>query len=308
MSPKRKELVFLAVLVAASILLWYTVSAFLMRHVFSELSWPLVSLISITFVFIVSWALVIVLVESTAFVVLVWACASYVGVIWFRDPVFLAAASLLFVFGIVGYFRAKRAIQISFGGGLLRPLRKSLPLTVTFMTLAFSASYYLATAAVPVDLASMLPESFVENTIAYSAPAIKKLFPNFNASGTVRDFVLGQIRKESVKLSREQELIVLEGSIKQMRKELGFAIRPDDSYTRLLYLTGISIMEKQASDYKKYFPMVYAAGLFFSLRFLAWPFYMFAIASCVLILRILHRFGIIEMRVIPASILAYSLS
>jgi hypothetical protein len=308
MSPKRKELIFLSVLVATAVLLWYIVSVFLLYPVFSELSWPLVSLVAVAFVFIVAWALVIVLVESTAVLILAWAFASYAGVLWFRDPVFLAAASLLFVGGIVGYFRAKRAMQITFEGSLTRPLRKSLPLTVTCLTIAFSASYYLVTTAVPVDVVSMLPESFFEKTIAYSAPAIKKVFPSFNVSGTVGDFALNQIRKESVKLTREQETLVVDEVIGQMQRELGFAIRASDPYTRLLYRTGVSTMERRAGDYKKYFPVVYALGLFLTIRFLAWPLYMLAIGACVLILRGLHRFGIIEMRVIPASIVAYSLS
>lgn len=308
MSPKRKEFVFLAVLIVVSVLFWYLVSVFLAHSAFSDFSWPLASLIVTAFIFVVIWALISVLVESSALVALAWACASYAGVIWFRDPIFLGVASLLFIFGIIGYFRAKSALRITFEGRLTYPLRKSIPLTVTFIVAAFSVSYYLVTAAVPIDLASMLPESFFERTIAYSTPAIRKVFPNFNSNGTVGDFVLNQIRKESVKLNHEQELFVINESIIRMRKELGFNINANDPYTRLLYLTGVSAVEKQVTDYKKYFPVVYAIGLFLTLRFLSIPFYMLAIGVCVLILRIFHRFGIVEMRAIPASILAYSLS
>lgn len=175
---QNKELILLCFLVAVGVLTWLSVSTLL-----PDLAWKSTSVLWSTivagFFLAVLWGLSVLLVESNLFIVLAWGLVSFSGVIWFQDALFVLAASVLFVFGVIAYFRTRSEIQNVFNGAMIRPLRKAVPLMVTFFLLAFSVAAYLVTPPEKLAIKNIIPESYFRAVLEYSKPAIQKIDPTF---------------------------------------------------------------------------------------------------------------------------------
>jgi hypothetical protein len=307
MKASHKEQIIGMLIAVVSLVFWLSISTFL-----PQISWhftPVVwSAVVAGFLLAVLWGLAVLLVENILVLIVAWAISSYVGVLWFQSPIFIGAASLLFLFGIIGYYRTRYSIQSTLGGGLLRPLRKAVPILITFLLIAVASAYYIVSARAEVKIENILPEKYFIKTLEYSSPVIKQFEPTFQLDATVEDFIINKVKEEMPHPTPEQEAFAVSETLKKIKIDFGISVKASDPYAKLLYHTGIREVERYADSYKKYFPAAYAVALFFTLRFLAFPLYWLAMGVSILLLRIFHKFGIIEMRAIPATILAYSFS
>jgi hypothetical protein len=307
MTESHKQYILLGCLIVASALFWYVVSMLL--PILSWQSSPLLwTMIVFGILFAMLWALAVVLVENSFLLIIGAALMSFTGIVWFLDPIFISVCAVLFVFSVIGIYRTRFTIQNTLGGGLVRPLRKSVPLMVTFVVAVFSTAYYVNNATAEIRLENIMPENIFTTVTEFAAPTIQKIDPSFNASATVAESIINQAKREYPDLTKEQETLIVTESIKKYSENLKIQIKPSDTYMHVLYATGLSIMHAQTDQYKSYFPKVYAIILFFTLRVLAIPLTWLAIGLAIMLLRIFHRLGIVELRAVPATIFAYSFS
>ncbi|MEK7576951.1 MAG: hypothetical protein AAB482_04650 [Patescibacteria group bacterium] len=307
MTERAKQLTLLGSLFVTAVFFWLLVSALLpsLQWESSVLLW---STVVVGTILAVLWALSVILVENAMMLILVSAVSSFIGVLWFLDPIFIAAASILFVGSIIGYYRTYFAVQNTLDGNLARPLRKAVPLFVTCLIAVFSTAYYIKNASVEIQVESVIPEAYFIKAAEFAGPTIKNLDPTFFSAMTISESIIAQVKKEYPTLTKEQAALAVDESIQKYSEKLKIQVKPTDTYLHVLYLTGMSIVHAQVDPYKHAFPKVYAIALFFTLRILSFPVYWLAIWLAIIILRTLHRFGIVELRAVPATILAYSFS
>ncbi len=262
MTQRAKEAIVCTLICLFGFVLWLSLASLL-----PKLSWNETALITsaiISTIFLLTlWGVAALAVENGFLITLAWAVMSYSGLIFFWSITFLTAATALFLFGIIGYFRARGQIQKTLEGGVVRPLRRVLPLSTTALAIAIAAAAYVATPPASLDVRAVVPEFLFNRVVGYLEPAIRAAAPD---------------------------------------------IRIDDRMTHAAYITSVQFLERQAEIYKNIFPVAYAVGFFATLRLFGIVLYWFAIMLVALLLRILRRFGIIELRAVPATVYAYSFS
>ena len=307
MTERTKQIILLGLLLVTSILFWFLVSKLLpqLRWDSTILLW---STVVVAAVLAILWALTVILVENTMLLILAAAGMSFFSIVFFPDPIFMIATGVLFVSCVVGYYRTYFSVQNTLDGSLARPLRKSVPLLVTCLIAVFSTAFYIKNTSVEIQLESIIPEKYFIKAAEYAAPTIKKIDPSFIPTMTISDAIIFQVMKDYPTLTKEQATLTVDENLKKYSDQLEIRVKPTDSYVHVLYLTGMSIIRAQTDAYKGAFPKIYAVALFFTLRILAFPVYWLAIGIAIMLLRTLHRFGIVELRAVPATILAYSFS
>jgi len=307
MNHTSKELVILGLLVLFAGIFWLSLSTFL-----PTLSWTftplLVSVFISAFIFTVLWCLSISLIERVSTVLPAWAISSYLGVFFFQSFVFLVLASLLFFFGIVGFVRARSEMRNTLHGGLWRPLRRAIPLTMTFFIAAVSAAAFLKAPPQALTVERIIPESIFTRTLEYAAPAYQTLDPDFSPSITYREYVEKKIRRQNPDLSDAEMDTAVALTIEQRKNLFGGSISANDRFSHTLYIESVNFLKRQIELAKNVLPLAFAITLFVSLRILAFPFYWLSMAVSIGILRILQRLGIVGLRQIPAQIILYTLS
>ena len=106
MRQKVKEAVVLGLLVLFSVVLWLTLSVLL-----PKLSWDesalIASAITATVLLFVLWGLTAMVITDGFWVVLAWAIVSFSGLLWFWGLPFLIVSTLLFLAGVIGFFRTR---------------------------------------------------------------------------------------------------------------------------------------------------------------------------------------------------------
>src|SRR3989344_1658828 len=157
MRQKVKEAVVLGLLVLFSVVLWLTLSVLL-----PKLSWDesalIASAITATVLLFVLWGLTAMVITDGFWVVFAWAIVSFSGLLWFWELPFLIISTLLFLAGVIGFFRARGQIQKTLEGGIARPLRRVLPLTVTAIVAAISVAAYQTAPQSSLDIEAIVPE------------------------------------------------------------------------------------------------------------------------------------------------------
>lgn len=305
MGRTSKELVLLGLLVGIAALFWLSLAQ-LLPHLAWDLNPVLISAFAASFLLMVIWGIAALLVERAAFLVIAWAATAYLGVLWIVDPLFLGVSTLLFLFGIVGFFRAKNEIQRTLGGGIVRPLRKVIPLTATFLVAVISTAAYLRAPAHTLEVKNVVPERWFGVAVKYAEPLIQQINPTFAADRTFREYVVMSAEAEGAELAPAEEAAVVNQAIRMLEREEGITLKAEDTLTTWMYRVGLRFIERQTTLYNAYFPIAYALGLFVTLRFLAIILNWFVIALVAVLLRFLHRLGIVELRSVPATITAYS--
>lgn len=307
MRARSKELVLLTLLLVVSLIFWLSLAT-LMPNLSWKLTPVLWSAFISVFLLLVVWGLVVTLVESTAVFIFGWALTVYMSLMWFLDPVFIAVASLTFIFGIVGYYRARAELQNTLRGGMVRPLRKTVPLVATMLAACVATGAYLKVPQASLEVEHVIPEAFFEKILSSVEPGLQKIDTSFKKDSTVFQYVIAKGGTEAAKLNDQQKKQVVEEQVTSAQAERGIAIRPDDRLSHVMYVMGTKFIKDQAAAYRTIFPLAFAVVLFVTLRLIAWPMYWLALAIIISTLRTFHTFGIIEQRAVPTTIVVYSFS
>ncbi|HEY4477488.1 MAG TPA: hypothetical protein VJB56_02565 [Candidatus Paceibacterota bacterium] len=311
-SPVHKELVVLSGLVFSSFLFWLSIQAYLPLP-----SWQVTSLFwSALFAFFlltVFWSFAMVLVESKIMTVVSWALVSFMPVLWVMDPTMIVASAILFVFGFIAHIRGKSEMQSTLNGSLLRSLRKTIPLTVTFLVFAVAVASYIWSGQKTLSLEQLIPESMFTKLVGYIEPIISRQVPGFAKNKTFADYMLEEAAKELKKdpklFTKEERALVIQGALQQFRDRYMLTVRPEDSLSHVLYLGSIELTKNQlGSADPRFFPILFAVGLFLGLRLLALPVYWLGMLAAILLVRILVKFGIVETRAITVDLIGYTFS
>ncbi len=253
MKAKASEAVLWILLVLFGITLWLTLSQLL-----PKLSWdeaPLIaSAVLATLFLFVAWGVLIMVSADAFWSITAWAAVSFSGLIWFYDLPFLAASTLVFLAGVIGYFRARMQIHKTLEGGLVRPLRRALPLAATMMSAAIAAAAFQVSPPPSLDVRELLPKEYFVKLVSAVVP------------------------------------------------EASFDAATTDS----LYAFTVEYIHAQVERYKEFFPIAFAVGFFFTLRLGGIVLYWLAIGVVAILLRLLQKFGIVELRSIPRNVVVYS--
>lgn len=305
MTPRTKELVLVSLLALSAIVFWLSLSVLL-----PHLSWTPTpvwwSAVTAAFLMILFWSMAVILVDSAFTIAVAWAVACFSGVVWFLSPVFLGTASLLFVFGIIGFLRTKHEIQNTLHGRLAGPIRKATPLMVTFLVLAFASAAYVKAPTQSFQLKDVFPEYVFEKTITVAEPVIKKIIPTFGRDVSVGDYALSALPPTMDKITPAQKDQIKNEFIQKIQQEYGLRFNAEDRLVHVMYLISINFLEREIHMYDRFVPVAIAMSLFVTVRLLALPLYLFAIGIAILLLKLLYRAGVVELRAIPATITAYT--
>lgn len=307
MTESHKQLLLLSLIVFFSAVFWLSAASLLplLAWQTSPVLWS--TLIS-GFILVILWGLAVLLIDNSFWLILTAALMTFIGTLWFLNPIFIAAASVYFIFSVAAYYRARFILQTTMGGAMLRPLHRGVALMVTFLLATLCTGYYILHATSTVSIEGVLPESiFTELSIKLS-PAIKRIDPNFNPNLTIGNYMENRLRAENPTATDSQIQTAVVASVEKYNKELGTHLTASDTYMHLIYTSGIRVITQETTAYSEYFPEAYAIVLFLTLRVLVLPLMWAAIAIALLALRFLHYLGIVEMRAIPSTILAYSFS
>lgn len=246
-----------------------------------------------------------VLVERSLMVVIAWAIISFMPLIWIPKPPLIGAAGIIFVAGIAAYFRARSEMQYYLKGRFTRPIRRALSLSATFLAALIATAAYLWTPSNSIGVREVVPQNYFEKVLVLVAPLIQVGFPEFSADKTFESYVRESIRDNS--LTEEQKEVVIQNARDRYRTEYGLEIDPDDKLSYVLYLSFTDLAERQLGRYENFFPVALAVGLFAALRLVMWPLYWAALGLLLLILRLLLRFNVIELRKVPTELILYEL-
>lgn len=306
MKTPAKEATLLTLLVLSSGLLWLSISTLLPR-----LSWDSMNLIwstiAATIAFLAIWGLSVILVDKIYLILVGWALASYTGVIWYQTHFFIVVATALFCFGILGMFRTKYQMERTLEGGVVRSLRKCLPLTATFLAAAIATAAFTAAPKQSLEVEALIPRWLFDPVIETLDPVIRGIDGTFDSNLLFSDYVA---KKASAELDREltanERTLAVRESAKLLRERIGIEPRADQKMGDIIYAVGINFMRAQAGRFQGVFPIAYAVGFFVTLRFFGIFLYWIAIMIVSMVLRILRRFGIIGVRTIPANVFVYS--
>jgi|GEM_PF-2867387 len=306
MKTPAKEATLLTLLVLSSGLLWLSVATLLPR-----LSWDNMNLIwstlAATIGFFAVWGLAVILVDRIYLMLIGWALASYIGVIWYQTHFFIVVASALFCFGFLGMFRAKYQMERTLEGGVARSLRKCLPLTATFLAAAIATAAYTAAPRQSLEMEALIPRWLFDPVLQTLDPAIRGVDSAFDSSLSYEDYVS---RKAAIELKRDltasERTLAVRESAKMLHERIGVEPQARQTMGDIVYVVGINFMRAQATRFEGVFPIAYAVGFFVTLRFFGIFLYWAAIMIVSTVLRILRKFGIIGVRTIPANVFVYS--
>ncbi|MSR76203.1 MAG: hypothetical protein EXS68_01260 [Candidatus Ryanbacteria bacterium] len=306
MKTPAKEATLLTLLVLSSGLLWLSISTLLPRLLWDNMNliW---SAIAATIAFLTMWGLSVILVDKIYLMLVGWAFASYIGVIWHQTHFFIVVATALFCFGMLGMFRAKYQMERTLEGGVARSLRKCLPLTTTFLAAAIATAAFTVAPKQSLEVEALIPRWLFDPIIETLDPVIRGIDGVFDSNLLFSDYVA---KKASAELGREltanERTLATRESAKILKERIGVEPGADQKMGDIIYIVGINFMRAQAGRFQGVFPIAYAVGFFVTLRFFGILLYWIAIMIVSMVLRILRRFGIIGVRTIPANIFVYS--
>ncbi len=156
MLAPTKESILTTVFAISALLLWISVSTLL-----PDLSWDHMNLIwsaiIATVLFLVMCGLLAILVDSTRLLVIGWALASYISVIWYRDYFFIGIATLFFCAGLFGIWRAKYLMKRTLDGGIIWVLRACLPITATFLAATIAVAAFIVAPQQSLEIEALVP-------------------------------------------------------------------------------------------------------------------------------------------------------
>ncbi|MEK7630954.1 MAG: hypothetical protein AAB417_02920 [Patescibacteria group bacterium] len=306
MKAPAKEATLLTLLVLSSGLLWLSISTLLPR-----LSWDNMNLIwstiAATIAFLAMWGLSVILVDKIYLMLVGWALASYMGVIWYQTHFFIVMATALFCFGILGMFRTKYQMERTLEGGVAKSLRKCLPLTVTFLAAAIATAAFAVTPKQNLEVEALIPRWLFDPILETIDPVIRGVDGAFDSKILYGDYVAKKAAAETGReLTTNERALATRESAKMLNERIGVEPRADQKMGDIIYMVGINFMRAQAGRFQGVFPIAYAIGFFVTLRFFGIFLYWIAIMIVSMVLRILRRFGIIGVRTIPANVFVYS--
>lgn len=306
MKAPAKEAILLTLFVFSASLLWLSISTLLPR-----LSWDSMyliwSTIAATIVFFTLWGLSVILVDKIYVILIGWALASYIGVIWYQTHFFVVVATALFCFGTLGIFRAKYQIQRTLDGSIIKSLRQGLPLTATFLAAAIATAAFIVAPKQSLEMEVLIPRWLFDPILEATDPVIRLAYPTFDSNLTLGEYAA---KNASIELGRD--LTVNERSLATQKlanifkERVGVEPRANQTMGDIMYGVGIQFMRNQALLFEGVFPIAYAVGFFVTLRLFGVLLYWMAIGIISIILRILRRSGIIGVRTMHASIFVYS--
>ena len=118
-----------------------------------------------------------------------------------------------------------------------------------------------------------------------------------------------ELKKDPKLFTKEERALVIQGALQQFRDRYMLTVRPEDSLSHVLYLGSIELTKNQlGSADPRFFPILFAVGLFLGLRLLALPVYWLGMLAAILLVRILVKFGIVETRAITVDLIGYTFS
>ncbi|MDA1334606.1 MAG: hypothetical protein O2794_01150 [bacterium] len=306
MKAVHKELVILSSLLLFSLIFWLSLATFLPTASRDSLTLLWSAVIS-AFVMMVLWSLIVILVESTIPFLIVWALSAYVGVIWFTTPVFIVGATLLFLAGVVGFYRTKSQVQKTLGSGLVRPIRRALPLMVTFFVITIAIAGYVKVPRNALVIKKLVPEYTFTKLLGYMQPTIRAFDGAFKADRTLTEYLkIKTERAIDADITDEQLAILVAESKARTGKLFSITIDENATLSHTMYQAGTAFLQKKFDIYEQIIPITIAVSLFFTLRIAGLILSWLAIIIAIMALRLLHRFAIVELRAIPATITAYS--
>lgn len=312
MSPRFKEFTLLSFLVVVTAVFWLSIMPQFGVPLWSSPSLVWSSLIAAS-LFILAWGLSIILVESTVTLIIAWAIVSFLPTLWIYNPVFLTAEALFFLFGTVAYFRGRYEMRRSYNGRLFRPLRKSVPLTLTFFIIVMATSAFIVAPAQSIDAESVIPERFFDRGLGYLSPVINKMVPGFDKDKSFEEYIVGlkalELELDPALIPDAERKQVVSNAKTKFEEDYSLIIETtDEKVSHILYGATINLIKKQVASYQAFFPVAFSVGIFLFLRLLAIPLVWVGIAIIILLNRLLIRLGVVELRLIPTEIVGYSLS
>ena len=293
------------------LVLWLSTSSLL-----DQTSWALNaslgSFISALFLVLVFFGMTMILVESTLTFVVAWALAVFAGMLWFQSLVFLAGAVGAFVMGVVGYFRGRYELQNIIKGGLVRPLRKTVPLMATFLFIALATGAYVRAPIKTINAQQIFSETRFLQFLSYAEPFVKRIIPDFSQDITFADYIVEAAARQnhidSSIIGPADRARIIDAAAKQFEKDYGLRINPDETMGHLTYIGAMTTLTKQVVAYQTFLPIAFSIGLFAVLRLIALPVYWFGFLITSIIIKALTRAGVVELRAVPVELVAHSFS
>ncbi|MBI2052775.1 MAG: hypothetical protein HYT34_00845, partial [Candidatus Ryanbacteria bacterium] len=92
----------------------------------------------------------------------------------------------------------------------------------------------------------------------------------------------------------------------KFKEDYGIMLEPDDSLTHILYQAAVELMRRNLNSYGLFLPIAFSVGFFLIIRLIGLPLYWLAIAVSVFIMRLLLRFDVVKLRVVPTEIQTYA--
>lgn|SRR3989344_476262 len=305
MGQRAKQFIILFLLVFFSFIFWLSLAT-LLPNLSWDLTPQLISVFVSAFVFTVLWAVVLALFERLSSVVGAWAVVSYGGVAWFQSHVFIIAASLLFFFGIIGFLRARSEMRNTLHGGLWRPLRKGVPIVITFFIVVVASAAYLKAPSSTLTLEEIIPKKFFETALFYTEPVIQSVDPDFARDKTLEEYLKNKILRKAPNASEVEIGLLVRETIRERQEVFGSSLSADQVLSDVLYRGSINFLNRTVVVVNDYLPIAFAVALFVSLRVLAFPFCWLSILIAIAVLKIFRRFGIVGLREIPANVVLYT--
>ncbi len=311
MSPENKELVLVFFIIPTSLLFWLSLSVYFLlpEWQFTAVFWSSVIAVLLQLTVL---ALAILLIERSWVFVIAWAISSFTVFFWYQDFSLLVASLLLFFFGVVGYFRARREMQLVIKAGITRPLRKAIPLTTTFLAVLVAMASYVTVPNTSPDFKKIVPESLFIRLIGWGEPAITKIMPGFQKDISLAEYIVrvaaADLKKSPESFSPVERSLLIEQGVASLGKKTGVAIQSNDSVSYIFYQIGIRMIENQLVSYKNLFPVAFAVGLFVLLRFIAFFINWLVVFCAFLILQLLLRYKVVELRTITVELGTHSLT
>ncbi len=309
MKPQHKEITLFGLLVFTGVLLWLSLSQFLQepKWSFDSAAW---SALIAGLILLILWSIAILAAERQGLAVLAWAIVSYLPLLWFLEPLMMAAASGVFIFGVLAYFRALREISHTLHGSQVRVLRKAVPFTVTLLAIQTAFAGYLVSPAASLEIEAFLPERVFQKVLEFLEPILQTSLPSFSAHGTFRDYILKEAGRQAkidpYTLPRPEQDQVVNTAVAKFKEDYGIMLEPDDSLTHILYQAAVELMRRNLNSYGLFLPIAFSVGFFLIIRLIGLPLYWLAIAVSVFIMRLLLRFDVVKLRVVPTEIQTYA--
>ncbi len=178
----------------------------------------------------------------------------------------------LFAVGMLIRNRVRHIVEDERDTFFFQPLRVAYGFWFTVMALIIAISFYNTRPAVAATLQSALKREHIVAVMQKIEPILKQTSPNFTAEQTVESYILAQI-DDQVPAYLRAELV--RQQLSALNTKYNTTIEPDDTMADVSYEIVLAFADRPFGSvgsisqyFARYFPIVSAIGIFFTLQFL----------------------------------------